>query len=257
MRLTCPNCGAQYEVPDDVIPTEGRDVQCSNCGTTWFQDHPDHPVEDSQELPEQAEELIEDAPEPTPPPKTVEPDPEPAPAAPERQVLDDSVSSILREEAEREAELRAQESAALETQPDLGLDNFPADEASVRAQQARDRMAGMRGEPAQPAPAEPGSRRSMLPDIEEINSSLRTKNEPPAPEATALAEPQPSAKRSGFTRGFAFALIIVAILIAIYANAPRIAEAVPQLNPALNSYVSLVDQGRNWLDQLIGSAIPR
>ena len=37
MRLTCPNCGAQYEVPDDVIPDEGRDVQCSNCGDTWFQ----------------------------------------------------------------------------------------------------------------------------------------------------------------------------------------------------------------------------
>ena len=40
MRLTCPNCGAQYEVPDDVIPLAGRDVQCSNCGDTWFQPHP-------------------------------------------------------------------------------------------------------------------------------------------------------------------------------------------------------------------------
>ncbi len=37
MRLVCPNCGAQYEVPDDVIPTTGRDVQCSNCGHTWFE----------------------------------------------------------------------------------------------------------------------------------------------------------------------------------------------------------------------------
>ncbi|MGB5871974.1 MAG: zinc-ribbon domain-containing protein, partial [Albidovulum sp.] len=38
MRLICPNCDAQYEVEDAVIPDEGRDVQCSNCGTTWFQD---------------------------------------------------------------------------------------------------------------------------------------------------------------------------------------------------------------------------
>lgn len=38
MRLTCPTCTAQYEVPDDVIPSEGRDVQCSDCGTTWFQE---------------------------------------------------------------------------------------------------------------------------------------------------------------------------------------------------------------------------
>jgi predicted Zn finger-like uncharacterized protein len=39
MRLICPNCGAQYEVPDDVIPQEGRDVQCSACSNTWFQAH--------------------------------------------------------------------------------------------------------------------------------------------------------------------------------------------------------------------------
>lgn len=37
MRLTCPNCNAQYEVDERVIPEAGRDVQCSNCGQTWFQ----------------------------------------------------------------------------------------------------------------------------------------------------------------------------------------------------------------------------
>ena len=37
MRLICPNCGAQYEVDGSVIPDIGRDVQCSNCGHTWFQ----------------------------------------------------------------------------------------------------------------------------------------------------------------------------------------------------------------------------
>jgi predicted Zn finger-like uncharacterized protein len=37
MRLTCPNCGARYEVDDALIPPEGRDVQCSDCVTTWFQ----------------------------------------------------------------------------------------------------------------------------------------------------------------------------------------------------------------------------
>jgi predicted Zn finger-like uncharacterized protein len=38
MRLICPNCVAQYEVDEDVIPPEGRDVQCANCGHNWFQD---------------------------------------------------------------------------------------------------------------------------------------------------------------------------------------------------------------------------
>ena len=37
MRLTCPNCDAQYEVDEAVIPEDGRDVQCSSCGHTWFQ----------------------------------------------------------------------------------------------------------------------------------------------------------------------------------------------------------------------------
>ena len=41
MRLTCPNCDARYEVGDGVVPFSGRDVQCSNCGQTWFQKHPD------------------------------------------------------------------------------------------------------------------------------------------------------------------------------------------------------------------------
>ena len=41
MILLCPNCGAQYEVPEDHIPKKyGRDVQCSACNHTWFQTHP-------------------------------------------------------------------------------------------------------------------------------------------------------------------------------------------------------------------------
>ena len=36
MRITCPNCAAQYEIDGVLIPTDGRDVQCSNCGTAWF-----------------------------------------------------------------------------------------------------------------------------------------------------------------------------------------------------------------------------
>ena len=43
MRLTCPNCDARYQVSDEAIPPAGRDVQCSNCGQTWFQHHPDNP----------------------------------------------------------------------------------------------------------------------------------------------------------------------------------------------------------------------
>ena len=36
MRLTCPNCDAEYEVPDGMMPATGRHVQCTACHTRWF-----------------------------------------------------------------------------------------------------------------------------------------------------------------------------------------------------------------------------
>ncbi|MEP5090684.1 MAG: zinc-ribbon domain-containing protein, partial [Paracoccaceae bacterium] len=66
MRLICPNCDAQYEVPSEVIPEDGRDVQCSNCGDTWFQAHPDLETTET----DQAESPAPD--------QTAEPEPEPA-----------------------------------------------------------------------------------------------------------------------------------------------------------------------------------
>ena len=74
MLLVCPNCGAQYEVEAEVIPLEGRDVQCSTCGETWWatreaapepeaeaQDQPD-PGTDPQHHEAAAEEEQEQAP---------------------------------------------------------------------------------------------------------------------------------------------------------------------------------------------------
>lgn len=36
MRLTCPNCGAEYDVPEGLIPPAGKHVQCTACHTRWF-----------------------------------------------------------------------------------------------------------------------------------------------------------------------------------------------------------------------------
>ena len=36
MRLTCPNCDAEYDVPDGMVPAAGRHVQCTSCHTRWF-----------------------------------------------------------------------------------------------------------------------------------------------------------------------------------------------------------------------------
>lgn len=380
MRLTCPNCDAQYEVPDDVIPQDGRDVQCSNCGNTWFQAHPDHPISAAQAdeteasetewAPEVSDEeplretntnisdepearaddgpvtMSSDAPDEvlaaavkaairrarpdattTAPeedeaeepladrdrPETAhdsydedemsfeddldarltamdeeedavseaasqvsddpeeeeedaedsiyfEPEPEdeeiitpPAEAAePKRRTIDPSVANILQEEAALEAERRAGESG-LESQPDLGLEDTQQEDAAKRARQARERMARMRGLPAdsidkpvEPIPA--NSRRDLLPDIEEINSTLRA-TEDRAPEEQPDGRPTASQRRAGGKRiGFAMALLLMALLAYIY-NRPEVVSAtIPGADNYVAAFVNAIDNGRIALD---------
>lgn len=277
MRLICPNCGAQYEVPDDVIPDAGRDVQCSNCGNTWYQHHPDNdpelreeliasglePETTAGEMPEAETEAEEEAP-PDPEP---EPDPEPAePTAqsPQRRSLDPSIAEVLREEAEREARARAAE-GGIETLPDLGLGE-PEEEADRRARQVRERMARMKGLPDDPGPLPevaaddtPVSRRDLLPDIDEINSSLRAASDRRPAKATdhelpgEMERPETTVAngKSGFRRGFALALLLTALLWAAYSFAPRISAQVPALEPTMTRYVAIVDQGRALLDEQV------
>lgn len=65
MRLVCPNCGAQYEVDDRVIPENGRDVQCSACGHGWYQTRKELSVsEEGEPAPELIDEPVADAEEP-------------------------------------------------------------------------------------------------------------------------------------------------------------------------------------------------
>ena len=332
MRLICPNCDAQYEVPDEVMPVAGRDVQCSNCGQTWFQHHPDHePPEDADWPPDAAEETAageagptsdhsdrEATPEPQQPPaakpareefpnlraaasgraaqagpsQTATDDEEdedsdpPASAAPARRKLDPAVAEILRQEAAAEQEARRRrQSDPLESQPELGLEQGWSEEDSTtedshdhadddderaesdglatrdmsaerRAYEARVRMARMRGEPdpVDPASAEAaGPRRNLLPDIEEINSTLRHEREGgtragPTPTAAQDA-PVPEQKSGGFMRGFTLMLALAAILALIYAYAPQIAQSLPQTDPYLSSYVATMDDARLWLDR--------
>lgn len=42
VKIECPGCRAIYEVGGELIPPDGRDMQCSNCGHEWF-----HPSETS------------------------------------------------------------------------------------------------------------------------------------------------------------------------------------------------------------------
>lgn len=268
MRLSCPNCDAQYEVPDEVMPTSGRDVQCSNCGQTWFQHHPDHLPEEEAEARAVNEPDADEEVSPPPPPAV------PTTPPPARKQLDPSVADILRQEAEAERAARDREArGGVESQPELGLDegDTGADPgpqgqddidaaARQRALEARRRMARMRGEedPSLSRDASSGSRRALLPDIDEINSTLRSDKDRARTEAKARGigeEPRPKRERRGFRGGFAAALLIFAIMALLYVYAPDIAQAAPQVDPYLSAYVGWVDQMRLLLDRQVDSAV--
>ncbi|MDJ0821696.1 MAG: zinc-ribbon domain-containing protein [Paracoccaceae bacterium] len=276
MRLICPNCGAQYEVPVEVIPDAGRDVQCSNCGHTWFQAHPDQggaAAEEPDDLPV-GDALGEEEPEAPQEPDWAEDD-TPADtqeAPPKARELDSAVTDVLREEREWETQQREAEREALESQPDLGLAEPDEDEAARRARQSRERMAKIRGEEpleddagedavtesgraaAEAAAAAAGSRRDLLPDVEEINQTLRASSEPRVVDSVEGREPVDLPKqRSGFGRGFFLIVLVAAVAIGVYAYAEQIGAAVPAVAPILDSYVAGVDQARVWLDTQVGA----
>lgn len=273
MRITCPNCGAQYEVDDALIPEAGRDVQCSNCGKGWFQSRHPEPAEQVAEEPPETEDTpgtgveepvaaeVAEAPVPVeePAPRTAPP-PSPAAVAPAHPPVidedeeetaapadlpvrrpDESVLSVLREEAEREIAQRRQEIAGIESQPDLGLAE-PVERRTTPP--AADIAAG--------AAVAGAARRDLLPDIDEINSTLRSDADRSAAPAGDMGDVQVE-RRRGFRTGFGLVLLIVAALIALYVGAGWLAETVPALAPFLAAYVDTANAFRGWLDGLLAA----
>lgn len=321
MRLTCPNCDARYEVPEDAIPDEGREVQCSSCGHSWFQSRDEAQAESRPESrPESPDDALrgddgdlaataEDG-DPASTPSGADEaavpfdaDGEYAPAGPPEGVsdeesspaaaIDESVRAILREEAEHEASLRRAEAAA-PPQGDSG-ERRPADAGAAskeatgadtgRKDAARTGAAGAAagratgGAPSmspgplrspkegRDAPSATGSfikappitaaapRRALLPDVEEITSTLRPAGAAagigfnpeagPASQAVSVA-----GKRGGFRGGFLLALALLFLASALYISADNLALQVPALAGTLDAYVTLVDSLRHWINTM-------
>jgi hypothetical protein len=149
--------------------------------------------------------------------------------------VDDSVLAILREEAEREANARRAES--LESQTDLGIDTAMPRKASALAE----------------ADAKPAARRDLLPDVEEINSTLRPSEVQADSDAPDFVAPPPQAPR-GFRSGFLSLMTIAILAAALYLVAPRLADMIPALAGPLETYVSFIDSLRLGLDGVMRSA---
>ena len=95
MRLVCPNCKANYEIPPNAVPIGGREVKCDSCGHSWFQTRHKKTKETKLTKPDikiANEDIIE-----------VES------SESNKKKIDPSVIKILKEEAKREIEARDRE----------------------------------------------------------------------------------------------------------------------------------------------------
>jgi hypothetical protein len=179
----------------------------------------------------------------------------PAPTAiPARRTMDDDLLAVLREEAAREVQARKAEGSALEVQPELGLAAIkPTPRAPLTA--TRDdaddfehevRLNSMDTMPDANAPR--ATRRDLLPDIEEINSSLRATSDRAKPwdkGDPVLDHP----KVSAFKIGFLTVIFTAVIGVGVYVAAPKVSALWPQAAPLLSTYSAKVDDARLWLDQ--------
>jgi predicted Zn finger-like uncharacterized protein len=190
----------------------------------------------------------------TMPPHVFPAHPDALASGPARRTLPPAIADILREEAAHEEAVRRAESGGLESQPDLGLEVPPKSPGRQPQQEieTQRRLARLRGEASPPVGApvtvHTGSRRELLPDIDVINSTLRPTSEHDDSEDVQAMQAE-ARKARGFRTGFAAVLLVAALLTALYSMAPSITAALPAAEPAITSYVAVVDDGRIWLER--------
>lgn len=271
MRLMCPNCDAEYEVDASAIPLSGRDVQCSNCGHAWFQNHPD--LEADQEV----EAALYD---PPPPLSKMGTQDSVLPSDLDWQVESDDPEAILdamgREAREMgsdlapnratnpPAERAATEPAEAEPVPKHDLDpeslRILREEAEFEtAQRALEqgraasdaapvvarRVARLKGIQPPPNLAPPNSAppntaanpSARLPKIETVSAALRHED----------LLPPDTKRKSG--RGGVFLMFFLALAAtAAYIFSPDLSARFPSISQPLAQYVVFVDGLRDQLD---------
>lgn len=230
MRLTCPTCGAEYEIADAMVPAAGRHVQCTACHARWFvrgavarQDSED---EIMQRLEARSHLRAVPTPARTPAPEpTPEPTPEPIAKAPPP----DAVES---------PSLPAEPSPRVET-------TAPTPAATPPSAPSAPVVPGPRPSP-RAVPAKPAERPMVASD----NLALR-----PAPRLDLGAEPEalpaPETPPSRFARGLVVALVLAGLALSIYTWRAEIAAGLPAAAPALDVYGRAVDDLRIELDRQI------
>ena len=168
MRLTCPNCGTEYEVPGDLIPEDGKHVQCSGCHTRWF-------VRGGETALLSEEQIIHRL-------ESWSPRPVGVPTAPPPETA--TVTEVAAE-AESAPEIEARKKAELA--PDPGEEPQAPPEPAPEPEQETEPAAVPEPDRAAPAPSEP----DLKPDLTS-EPAPKAKPEPDTPRRSA---PRPASPR--------------------------------------------------------------
>jgi len=259
-----------------MIPPQGRDVQCSNCQTTWFQPGrggmPAEMETGMSDIAPEAERPRRPAP-PPPPERMAEPEPQPETEASDdieemaasepdggaeeedlpRRKLDPELQAMLQDERARSEVLRRQPEG-LESQGDLDLPEPPLEEPldEPETQPEIDAEIVMDRDALDDRPG--GSRRDLFPDIEEINSTLRATDDrqPGRPDGNDVETVTRAPRhRAGFRIGFLVMIVLGVLVGGLYTQADALANLVPGLEPFLDDYTATIDRARIWLDEVV------
>jgi predicted Zn finger-like uncharacterized protein len=223
MRLNCPNCGAEYDIPDGMLSAAGRHVQCSACHTRWFARGEDRPAPSEEQILSRLENW-------SPRPRPVLVTGRPA-----------TTSTLNAPEPALEPE-----HLGWEFEPEL-------DEPDAAPAPAPGRPVLVTPPPVTPpreSLAKPGDRPSVTQPAAVAGSAPPPRTAPrldlgeTARNPSARADPP----RSRFFRGFVIALVFFLIAFGAYRYGTALAVRVPAAAPALDAYAGMIDDLRDELE---------
>jgi len=283
MRLQCPNCDAEYEVDASAIPYDGRDVQCSNCGHGWYQTHPDFETDDAIEAALYDPPPPFDRPEASPAPSkaaaSVAAKAAPVTSDVPKREIDPEALRILREEVAYEKAKRAAEKAAASSAPqqvqDLSLEaeldkmamvDLPPPSAALTQNDLRVPIAPLETD-FSGAPYSEQPNRSVVArrvarlkgTLDDSAAAISSGDGPAAAQPAMLAglsqsgaqdlrQTKTNLSKRGQRAGFYTALLASLAATGAYIYSPQLATSLPQLEPSLVQYVSLINDLRVYAE---------
>ncbi len=268
MRLICPNCNAQYNVDEALIPEEGRDVQCATCKKTWFQEKSfansplklTMPVSPPKHSP--GDRVRSTGPAgpagPAAPRKTMGASPKPAPKPEEEFEIEAASAPPINDQVDRDELRRAvEEELAVKaaTEANAATTDEP-DEDTELLKSLREQLAEA-GSDFDSGPAT-SSKRSVIKAAEsagipadELLADRSRKVNPSDISIEFVEEMNKTRPRNrGIGGGLITALILAGIAAGTYLFRGDITEAYPPAAPILDQYAMTVDKARGGVESL-------